>query len=100
MAAAGFNVPPKKRAAKKRDQSDPLFGMPSPGAHPEIPGKCKTTGCGAVADEVTEPELQDGWVRAGVYGSTEPDRVWCSGLCAAYGIALGELRIPEVAGRA
>lgn len=94
MAAAGFNtrIAPKKRAPKK-DGSDPTYGMPRAGLHPEIPGTCRTPRCGAVADNVNEADLQDGWVRAGVYGSTDPDRVWCSGLCATYGVALAELRV-------
>lgn len=96
---AGFNVPPKKRAPKKSG-GDPAYGMPRPGLHPETPGRCQTSRCGDVADLLDEGQLQAGWVRAGVYGSTDPDRVWCSGLCATYGIALGELRVPEVAGRA
>jgi hypothetical protein len=89
----GFNTPPTKRAPRKKDQGDSAYGMPRPGVHPEIPGTCKTARCGAVADRLNEVDLQDGWVRAGVYGSTDPDRVWCSGLCATYGIALAELRV-------
>ncbi|MFJ1830592.1 hypothetical protein [Streptomyces sp. NPDC088178] len=88
-----FNVPPKKRATKKKDESDTAYGMPRPGLHPEIPGTCTSPQCGAVADLQDEADLQKGWVRAGVYGSTDPDRVWCSGLCATYGIALAELRV-------
>lgn len=93
MAAVGFNEPPKKRAPKKKDNGDPSYGMPRVGLHPEIPGKCTTPLCGAVADDLDEAALAGGWVRAGVYGSTDPDRVWCSGLCATYGIALAELRV-------
>ncbi|MFE4330140.1 hypothetical protein ACFRQM_11940 [Streptomyces sp. NPDC056831] len=91
---AGFNAPPKTWAPrKKKDQGDAAYGMPRTGLHPEIPGKCRTLRCGAIADRMDETDLQDGWVRAGVYGSTDPDRVWCSGLCATYGIALAELRV-------
>ncbi|MFE2021338.1 hypothetical protein ACFW9O_25150 [Streptomyces sp. NPDC059499] len=100
MAASGFNTPiaPKKRAARKSDGSDPAYGMPAPGAHPETPGKCKTPHCGARQSAVHETDLQDGWVRTSVYGSTDPERVWCSGLCAQRGILLAELRVGEVAG--
>lgn len=101
MAAAGFNTPPKKRAPRpKSPGGDPAYGMPRVGLHPEIPGKCTTPQCGDVADDLDETGLPAGWVRAGVYGSTDPDRAWCSGLCATYGIALGELRVPAVARRA
>ncbi|MFE7752169.1 hypothetical protein [Streptomyces sp. NPDC057428] len=102
MAAAGFNTPiaPKKKRAPKKDGSDPTYGMPRPGLHPEIPGACTTPRCGAVADDVDERTLQDGWVRAGVCGSTDPDRVWCSGLCATYGVALAELRVRTAAASA
>lgn len=94
MAAAGFNVPPKKRAPKK-NSGDPSYGLPRPGLHPETPGTCTTPRCGAIADRTDEADLSSGWVRAGVYGSTDPDRVWCSGLCATYGIALAELRVDK-----
>ena len=93
--AKGFTVPPKKRAApKKKDWGDPAYGMPRPGLHPEIPGRCTTPQCGSEADRMdeTDPALT-GWVRTGVYGSADPDRIWCSGLCATYGVALAELRV-------
>lgn len=95
----GFNAPPKKRAPRKKDESDAAYGVPRLGLHTEIPGRCRTPRCGAVADEVAEGELRDGWVRSGVYGSTGPDRIWCSGLCATYGIALAELRVTAPTGR-
>ncbi|MEV3995775.1 hypothetical protein AB0K62_08795 [Streptomyces halstedii] len=93
MAAPGWNVPPKKRATKKtKDQSDPTRGVPRTGLHPEIPGRCETPRCGAAADAQDETTVPTGWVRTGVYGSTDPDRIWCSGLCATYGVALAEVR--------
>lgn len=97
---AGFNTPPKKRAPKRKDQSDPTYGMPRPGLHPEVPGTCITPRCGAEADRLDEAALPAGWVRTGVYGSTDPDRVWCSGLCSTYGVALAELRVPAVSASA
>ncbi|MEV7867435.1 hypothetical protein AB0P17_15340 [Streptomyces sp. NPDC088124] len=69
-------------------------GAPVPGQVLAAPGSCTTERCGEVADSMDESAASlRGWVRAGVYGSTEPDRVWCSGQCAAYGIALAELRV-------
>lgn len=98
MAAPTFNgrITPKTKKARPQGQGE----LPRLGLHPEIPGTCTIPLCGSVADEQAAADLQDGWVRAGVYGSTEPDRVWCSGLCAAYGVALAELRIREVAASA
>jgi hypothetical protein len=57
-----------------------------------IPGSCATEGCGQAVDAADESG-PIGWVRARVHGSTEPERTWCSGSCAAYGIALAELRM-------
>lgn len=57
---------------------------------------CSVPLCGTVADDqdARDPGLV-GMVRIGVYGSAEPDRIWCGGLCAAYGMALAELRVRE-----
>lgn len=93
MAATGFNNPPKNRPKKKAEPTSLLENLPRLGTHPVAPGTCTTPLCGAVADETPETDLDPGWVRAGVYGSTDPDRVWCSGLCATYGIALAEVRV-------
>ncbi|THA78385.1 hypothetical protein E6R60_05730 [Streptomyces sp. A0642] len=92
--APGFNTPPplKTRSPRKKPL-DVLENLPRLGLHPVAPGTCTTPICGDVADLTDEADLQDGWVRAGVYGSADPDRVWCSGLCATYGIALAELRV-------
>lgn len=93
----GFNSPPplKTRSPRKKkdEPTDLLANLPRLGLHPVAPGTCTTPFCGDVADLIPEADLQDGCVRAGVYGSTDPDRVWCSGLCATYGIALAELRV-------
>lgn len=69
-------------------------GEPTAGRPITPPGSCTTEGCGSIADTLDEsaPTLL-GWTRAGVYGSAEPDRAWCSGACATYGIALAELRM-------
>ncbi|WP_236652289.1 hypothetical protein [Streptacidiphilus neutrinimicus] len=60
--------------------------------HP--PGDCPEPGCGA-KDAPAEPKapLPRGWVRVQVGGSSEPTRVYCSGGCAAVGVALAELRM-------
>ncbi|MEU9199445.1 hypothetical protein [Streptomyces sp. NPDC048332] len=95
--APGFNTPPslKTRTPRKKvdPNADPMEDLPRLGKPPVVPGTCTTPLCGDVADLTGEADLQDGWVRAGVYGSSDPDRVWCSGLCATYGIALAELRV-------
>lgn len=94
--APGFNTPPPLKTRSPRKKAEPgnvLENLPRLGTHPVAPGTCTTPLCGDVADLTGEADLQDGWVRAGVYGSTDPDRVWCSGLCATYGIALAELRV-------
>ncbi|MET9096195.1 hypothetical protein ABZX72_29370 [Streptomyces cyaneofuscatus] len=106
MAAPGFTAPKKKAARKKpagqaeQEWNGGAYGMPQPGRLIETPGACTTPRCGAKADTLDEtaPALA-GWTRAGVYGSREPDRVWCSGRCAAYGIALAELRLTITARR-
>ncbi|WP_335936660.1 hypothetical protein [Streptomyces sp. PTD5-9] len=73
-----------------------MDGLPTPGRLVEAPGSCTTERCGHVADDLDErAPFLTGWTRAGVYGSSEPDRVYCSGLCAAYGIALAELRVGQ-----
>ncbi|MEU8704169.1 hypothetical protein [Streptomyces sp. NPDC048565] len=91
MAAPGFNAAIKPKG--KRSKAQGTGELPRLGLHPEVPGTCARPRCGAVADTLDEADLPAGWVRAGVYGSTDPDRVWCSGLCATYGVALAELRV-------
>ncbi|MFJ2174379.1 hypothetical protein ACIOHE_15875 [Streptomyces sp. NPDC087851] len=92
----------KKTSASSTQQAwnEGKVGNPQPGRALAAPGSCRTEKCGTVADSVDEsaPWLR-GWVRAGVYGSSEPDRVWCSGQCATYGIALAELRVTSRAAR-
>ncbi|MFJ3282483.1 hypothetical protein [Streptomyces halstedii] len=91
MAAPGFNgtIKPKGKRSKAQGTGE----LPRLGLHPEIPGTCETPRCGAAADAQDEATVPTGWVRAGVYKSTDPDRIWCSGLCATYGIALAQLRV-------
>ncbi|MFJ8863650.1 hypothetical protein ACIRD8_35185 [Streptomyces sp. NPDC102451] len=95
MAAPGFNAAIKPKGKRSRTQG--TGELPRLGLHPEIPGACTTPQCGAEADALDETGLQAGWVRVGVYGSTDPDRAWCSGLCATYGVALAELRVERPA---
>ncbi|MEU3836462.1 hypothetical protein [Streptomyces microflavus] len=98
----GFNDAPKARGAKKKADSraDATYGMPRVTIPAEATTKCTTPRCGTAADSLDEsdPGLA-GWTRAGVYGSRDPDRVWCSGQCATIGIALAELRLTATAAR-
>lgn len=92
--ARGITAPKKPAATKQQKQwNSGETGTPLPGRTVTTPGSCTTPRCGDVADHTDETDLRAGWVRAGVYGSTEPDRVWCSGACASYGVALAELRV-------
>ncbi|MFS0694337.1 hypothetical protein [Streptomyces nitrosporeus] len=97
MAAPSFNgrIKPATKRARAQGQGD----LPRLGLHPEIPGACTTPRCGDAADGQDETALPAGWIRVGVQGSTDPDRVWCSGLCATWGIARAELRVPAAARR-
>jgi hypothetical protein len=76
------------------DIAERFYGPPRPPLPVDPPGTCTTPRCGVVADDEDDSGPSwHGWVRAGVYGSREPDRLWCSGQCAAYGIALAQLRM-------
>ncbi|MFJ2209367.1 hypothetical protein [Streptomyces microflavus] len=63
------------------------------------PGTCQEPGCGTAydtpADKILGRADTSGWIRTQVTGSTDPARLWCSGLCAVYGLALAELRLDE-----
>lgn len=99
--SCGFNDAPRVRRPKNaKSEADAAYGMPRLMISAEAPGKCTTPKCEAAADTLDEsdPGLS-GWTRAGVYGSREPDRVWCSGQCAAFGVALAELRLTAAARR-
>ncbi|WP_228989452.1 hypothetical protein [Streptomyces sp. DH8] len=56
------------------------------------PGTCQQQTCGT-ADAIDTA----GWIRTQVINSTDLARVWCSGLCAVYGLALAELRMEVLA---
>ncbi|MBK5994416.1 hypothetical protein JHN53_22765 [Streptomyces sp. MBT58] len=62
---------------------------------PGGPGTCQESGCGTPADTIPGGVDTSGWIRTQVTGSTDPARLWCSGLCAVYGLALAELRLDE-----
>ncbi|MFE3383219.1 hypothetical protein [Streptomyces anulatus] len=98
--AAGITAPKRRATKAQQEWNAGMRGMPEPGRSVEVPGSCTTPQCGAEADTLDESDpALSGWTRAGVYGSREPDRVWCSGLCAAYGVALAELRLTATARR-
>lgn len=85
---------PKAATPAQQQWNMAADGLPKLGRVIDVPGSCATEHCGRVADELDESDPTfEGWTRAGVYGSSEPDRVYCSGLCATYGIALAELRV-------
>lgn len=69
-------------------------GLPTLGRAVHAPGSCPEPGCGQETGPETDPPLR-GWVRVAVSGSTEPARTYCSGSCAAVGVALAELRMCE-----
>ncbi|MFI2358186.1 hypothetical protein OG582_11775 [Streptomyces anulatus] len=97
----GFNDAPSPRVHRPKNaksEANAAYGMPRLMIPAEAPGKCTTPRCGAKADTLDEDDpALSGWTRVGVYGSREPDRVWCSGLCAVYGVALAELRLTATA---
>ncbi|MFF0295584.1 hypothetical protein ACFYS8_13265 [Kitasatospora sp. NPDC004615] len=66
-------------------------GTPKP--RPAIPLTecCPVDGCGATMSP--PPAAVTGWTYAEVAGSTDPGRWWCSGSCAAVGIARAELLV-------
>jgi hypothetical protein len=68
-------------------------GIPQPSRLVRAPGGCPDPDCGQEATEAQDPPR--GWVRVGVSGSVEPARLFCSGACAAVGVALAELRMCE-----
>lgn len=98
-------MPPRKKSAPRTPQEQWNAGRTLVGDLRRtaplvtVPGSCPVDLCGAAADDQDESSPRfAGWTRAGVYGSSEPDRIWCSGSCAAYGIALAELRVRPAAG--
>ena len=67
-------------------------GMPRAARIVRAPGGCPEPDCGQEAGPDTAPAPR-GWVRVVVFGSSEPARSYCSGSCAAFGVALAELRM-------
>jgi hypothetical protein len=57
---------------------------------------CVNPLCGTLAPPPSASgQALAGMVRASVYGSAEPARIWCGGLCASYGLALAEVRVRQ-----
>ncbi|AEW94646.1 MULTISPECIES: hypothetical protein [Streptomycetaceae] len=69
-------------------------GKGAKGRTVDQPTRCTTDGCGAEATATTPPGMR----RVAVEGSREPARVYCAGWCAAYGLALAEIRALPVRG--
>ncbi|WP_333769606.1 hypothetical protein [Streptomyces sp. IBSBF 2435] len=86
-------------AARKPPAVDAdLWRMP-PGLQAKLAlptSPCSIPLCGTVAPVPgARAQALTGMVRVSVYGSAEPARVWCGGLCAAYGLALAEVRVRQ-----
>ncbi|MFB7228473.1 hypothetical protein ACFCY9_12225 [Streptomyces fimicarius] len=67
-----------------------LVGKAKPAAPVPTGPRCLTEGCGAQPGGVRRIP---GWIVIEVVGSSEPNRLFCSWDCAAYGSALAELRV-------
>lgn len=87
----------KAERRKTQAQADWYGGKYGPGGVSRTPtpitppGQCTTDGCGQATG--LAQSRPDGWVQIQVVGSREPARLYCSGSCANYGIALAELRV-------
>lgn len=80
---------PKSKPVRNATWNGGKTGRSRPAANSSVVDRCATEGCGKA--QTPEPPVA-GWVRTLVGGSREPARDWCSGRCATYGIALGEVR--------
>lgn len=83
------------KGAPRRRTNKAVAELPPPSrSQAALVEKCTTDLCGRDADDLdeTDPYLK-GWIRAGVYGSVEPDRLWCSWRCMAIGVAYAQLRM-------
>ncbi|MFJ9889837.1 hypothetical protein ACIQRW_28835 [Streptomyces sp. NPDC091287] len=58
------------------------------------PGTCQQQECGTADTTAADTS---GWIRTQIIDSTDGVRLWCSGLCAVYGLALAELRMEVLA---
>ncbi|MFD9064210.1 hypothetical protein ACFVZ3_22105 [Kitasatospora purpeofusca] len=94
---AAYNADRRERASAAAPRSAHEWNRGLVGPRPTIEARpvgraCPTAGCGS--DPAEAPSIgSPGWVYARVVGSAEPGRWWCSGSCAAYGVALAELRL-------
>lgn len=78
------------QAAPRRDNSQAAYGPPKlPKLDPWLI-ECRLVGCGR---EHRAGRVPHGWIRVQAGGSTEPARIYCSGICATKGVARAELRI-------
>lgn len=76
----------------RKYEPNPAYGIPPlPRLDAILSEPCKRVGCG----RENRGRVSHGWIQVRVGGSTEPARVYCSGLCATRGVALAELRIAD-----
>ncbi|MGC5041060.1 hypothetical protein ACLQ2C_36595 [Streptomyces sp. DT73] len=91
--------PVPERSQRQREWYGGQFVTAASGSQPGRPilppGDCPVDDCGQEA--AGRSKQRRGWVRAHVHGSTMPPRAFCSGACAAVGIALAELRMTSPA---
>ncbi|WP_042404718.1 hypothetical protein [Streptacidiphilus carbonis] len=90
QAAAKNGTKAGKRSFVQHD------GIPQAPRAVRSPAGCPEPDCGQEADTdiyAGAVPLPRGWVQVKVSGSTEPARSYCSGSCAAFGVALAELRM-------
>lgn len=84
---------PRETYTPRKYESDAAYGVPPlPRLDAILSAPCTREGCGR--ESRAHARVPRGWVRVIVGGSTEPARLYCSGLCATKGVALAELRIP------
>ncbi|MFF7250030.1 hypothetical protein ACFZBU_39780 [Embleya sp. NPDC008237] len=79
---------PQPKSTRNATWNGGKTGRSRPPAHSPVIEQCTTEGCGETAASQPPPA---GWVRTLVGGSRHPARDWCSGRCATFGIALGEV---------
>lgn len=89
--------------AKGRFDPDLERGIPRRTVHgrnPLVAEACPEPGCGgtdqgevAQARGLARPRVPDGWIYVQVRSSAVPGRWFCSARCAAYGIALAQVRL-------
>jgi hypothetical protein len=87
------------RKSRASDVDPDLWRLPPPlqaKLAPPSKSGCTNPLCGTLAPApAAKTQALAGMVRASVYGSDEPARIWCGGLCAQYGLALAEVRVRQ-----